>query len=184
MKLDEKTIIGTIKRNVSNSIYRKRFMYYFQDDEEAKKMWEASKSYKEFESNVLNDFLKNRSIGIWMYSFISEYGSDSLNNWYRVRRLFDNVIKTYSDVGSLKVGTNGMNVFIHNDYGDGVTRLAIIKKGHENYGYITRMMRNTNIDISGDINIYDYDCGDKIVTKISGSYTVYVYDGMIAFVEL
>ena len=102
------------------------------------------------------------------------------SHWYRVRAMLGNVIKTSSDAGSVKIGVNNMSVLVPNGYGDGITRVGIIENARE----FNDDMMTFFTTISGkDIIIYDYDCGDVAATTISGSYNIYYYSGLVAFVK-
>ena len=104
------------------------------------------------------------------------------SHWYRVREMFgDNVIKTSSDAGSVKIGVDNMSVLVPNGYGDGITRVGIIENARE----FNDDMMTFFTTISGkDIIIYDYDCGDVAATTISGRYSIYYYSGLVAFVKI
>lgn len=104
------------------------------------------------------------------------------SHWYRVREMFgDNVIKTSSDAGSVKIGVDNMSVLVPNGYGDGITRVGIIGNARE----FNDDMMTFFTTISGkDIIIYDYDCGDVAATTISGRYGIYYYSGLVAFVKI
>ena len=103
------------------------------------------------------------------------------SHWYRVREMFgDNVIKTSSDAGSVKVGVDNMSILVPNGYGDGITRVSIIENARE----FNEDMMTFFATISGkDIAIYGYDCGDVAATTISGRYAIYYYSGLVAFVK-
>lgn len=103
------------------------------------------------------------------------------SHWYRVREIFgDNVIKTSSDAGSVKIGVNNMSVLVPNGYGDGITRVGII----ENACNFNDDMMTFFTAVSGkDIAIYGYDCGDLPEITISGRYNIYYYSGLVAFVK-
>ena len=104
------------------------------------------------------------------------------NHRYRVREMFgDNVIKTSSDAGSVKIGVDNMSILVPNGYGDGITRVGIIENARE----FNDDMMTFFTTISGkDIIIYDYDCGDVAATTISGRYGIYYYSGLVAFVKV
>ena len=102
------------------------------------------------------------------------------SHWYRVRAMFgDEVIKTSSDAGSVKVGVANMSVLVPNGYGDGITRVGIIEKT----GFNDDMMSYFTTIKGENMIIYDYDCGDVAATTISGRYNIYYYSGLVAFVK-
>lgn len=103
-------------------------------------------------------------------------------HWRRVRAMFgDDVIKTSSDAGSVKVGVVNMSVLVPNGYGDGITRVGVFDNARE----FNDDMMTFFTTISGkDIIIYDYDCGDVAATTISGRYNIYYHSGLVAFVKI
>lgn len=103
------------------------------------------------------------------------------NHWYRVREMFgDNVIKTSSDAGSVKVGVDNMSILVPNGYGDGISRVAIFDNSE---AFNDSMMSYFSTVRGKDMIIYDYDCGDVAATTISGRYNIYYYSGLVAFVK-
>lgn len=103
------------------------------------------------------------------------------SHWYRVREMFgDNVIKTSSDAGSVKIGVDNMSILVPNGYGDGISRVAIFDNSE---AFNDSMMSYFTTVRGKDIIIYDYDCGDVAATTISGRYAIYYYSGLVAFVK-
>lgn len=86
------------------------------------------------------------------------------------------IIKTVSDVGSLKVGNDDFSLLIPNGYGDG-----------EMTCYITTDVNISEKDgfkyfslLSGKFNIYDYDCGDNVIyTTSDNAYQVWFGNGYV-----
>lgn len=104
------------------------------------------------------------------------------NHWYRVREMFgDDVIKTSSDAGSVKVGVDNMSILVPNGYGDGITRVAIFG---DSRAFNDSMMSYFTTIKGENMIIYDYDCGDVAATTISGRYGIYYYSGLVAFVKI
>jgi hypothetical protein len=103
------------------------------------------------------------------------------SHWYKVREMFgDNVIKTSSDAGSVKIGVANMSILVPNGYGDGITRISIF----DNPKDFNDCMMSYFTTVKGtNIIIYDYDCGDVAATTISGRYAIYYYSGLVAFVK-
>lgn len=103
------------------------------------------------------------------------------SHWYRVREMFgDNVIKTSSDAGSVKIGVDNMSILVPNGYGDGISRVAIFDNSE---AFNDSMMSYFTTVRGKDMIIYDYDCGDVAATTISGRYEIYYYSGLVAFVK-
>lgn len=182
--------IERIKETLKDNGYGREAHYtsgIIQDDEYYNDLYQKSKSLSEFEKDVLSNDIKNCAV----YSKVSRYGTDSENHWYRVRGLFGNeIIKTYSDVGSLMVGNDSFSTLISNGYGDGTTRVGIVNKCDENIkkaSLCEGMMDNCRVTLKGTFNIYPYDCDapseQKPILTLTGNYFVYNYDGIIALVE-
>lgn len=79
------------------------------------------------------------------------------------------VVKTYSDVGSVKIGNDSFQFNIPNGYGDGNTDVFISDTPTEaptNAEYV--------MHIDGDFNIYAYDCDTSdIAHTLHGAYYVF-----------
>ena len=101
--------------------------------------------------------------------------------WYYVREMFgDKCRKTWSDAGSLKVGTDDFSILISNGHGDGEMRYAVLEK-EEIYNELYIMCHETTI--KGKFNIYSYDCGDDVDMVVEGNFFVYSYEGLVALVR-
>lgn len=79
------------------------------------------------------------------------------------------VVKTYSDVGSVKIGNDSFQFNISNGYGDGDTDVFISDtptKAPKSAEYV--------MHIDGDLNIYSYDCNvSDIAHTLHGAYYVF-----------
>lgn len=139
--------------------------------------WNESNTIEEFKQKVLSDN------DLKMTQGYAEVSKESKEHWYRVREMLGKrVFKTESDAGSVKIGTENLNVLIPNGIGDGTTRCAVFGK-EDTKNFNDNMMEFIGISLDGEIEIYDYDCGINIAKKINGKFFVYVYDGLVAFVE-
>lgn len=99
-------------------------------------------------------------------------------HWKRIRSMIGNKCKkTISDVGGLKIGNSEFSIIIPNGLGDGTTRYAI----YEAYEGFNEQMLAFSTSVQGEIDIYNYDCGDEIVDHISGRYGIYSGNGFIIF---
>lgn len=137
--------------------------------------WEKADTLDEFRSLVLTDERLMNNQGY------AELSKESDNHWYRVRKMFgDKCFKTSSDAGSVKIGTENFTLNISNGYGDGTTRVAVFPKGEL---FNNDMMNFNGTALHGEFNIYSYDCGTEIEKTLNGDYFVYVYEGLVAFVE-
>lgn len=191
MKLEN--INDVLKENMSKDCRIYYLASCILDCDEYSNLYESCSNYDEFEKRVLNEECCLNVI----YSYISLYGKDRRNHWYRIRELFgDRCFKTASDVGSLLVGNEEFQVLIPNGYGDGTTRVAVFNKADSDfdvasdydvaYGIMPDMM-DSGPYLHGKFNIYPYDCSDPTVDEpcktLEGRYFTYYYDGLIAFVE-
>lgn len=79
------------------------------------------------------------------------------------------VVKTYSDVGSVKIGNDSFQFNISNGYGDGYTDVLISDTPTEEPKNAEYVMH-----IDGDFNIYSYDCSaSDVAHTLHGAYYVY-----------
>ena len=187
MKLEN--INDVLKENMSKDCRIYYLASCILDCDEYSNLYESCRNYDEFEKRVLNEECCLNVI----YSYISLYGKDRRNHWYRIRELFGNhCFKTASDVGSLLVGNEEFQVLIPNGYGDGTTRVAVFNKADSDYSVASRIMSDMMDShrgpcLHGKFNIYPYDCCDPTVDEpcrtIKGNYFTYYYDGLVAFVE-
>lgn len=185
MRTTEKAMDLVLNLNnlAPTGIWRKKIL----DSDAMRGLWEESENFEEFCNKVLEhnyfDFFRD-SYGRKVFGEISKRDN---RHWYRIREYFgDKCFKTWSDIGSLLVNNNTL---IHNQYGDGETRVAIFSKGDSDYkgiAFFEDMMNLCGVMFNGKIDIYDYDIiGEgKVCKTIEGCYFVYVYDGLIAFVEM
>lgn len=101
-------------------------------------------------------------------------------HWYRVREMFgERSVTVFSDAGGLKIGNGAFSIIIPNGVGDGKTRYAVFNDSAE----FNDQMMDFVTSVSGEISIYNYDCGRDVDCTISGRYGIYRYDGLIAFVR-
>lgn len=158
-----------------------------QDSELVSELWQSSENYRSFVDELLKhdyfDFQDSTERDIYAYFSKRNFG----NHWYRIRSVFgDKQFKTYSDIGSLLINNNTL---IHNGHGDGTTRVAVFNKDDDDYrgtGFFYDMMHPCIVSFSGKIDIYDYDIKGEgeVIKTINGDYDVFIYDGLIAFVEI
>ena len=121
--------------------------------------------------------------------YLAETHHESM--WYAVRLQLTDMVKTFSDAGSVLIGNEHFSTTFHNGCGDGTTRVGYIKKGND---VLKFMHYESSFNVNGDnCFIYVYDClsGDdlkekhRIVGTIPcGKYDVYSYQGIIALVKI
>lgn len=149
-----------------------------------------SKNYDEFEQRILKEGPTNI-----VYCIISKWGKDRENHYTRIQKLFTEncfYLKTYSDIAGVLVGNKDFQTIISNNYGDGITEIAIFKKDDVRYSFASKCMwhmmgNHYGPTLRGNFNIYPYDCCNPKDTEpcvsLSGEYITYAYDGFVAFVE-
>lgn len=134
-----------------------------QENQEVKAILQKAKNSEEFIRMVLeSDMMKGSQV-------YAELSKDRHDHWKRVRDNVSTWTETYSDIGGLKIGSENFSVNIPNGYGDGEMYYAVVGKGCFNHN-----MLDFWTSIRGkEINIYDYDCGDKVIETLSGRYGIF-----------
>lgn len=98
--------------------------------------------------------------------------------WKTIRGFIgDQLFKTDSDAGSVKIGNGMFSLLIPNGRGDGITRVAVVDDGSGLRG----LEMNYFTTITGEFDVFDYDCGENSVMNLDGKYAVYYYDGFVVF---
>ena len=81
------------------------------------------------------------------------------------------------DGGSIKIGNDEFSVHITNDYGDGTHKVYIFKE--KEISNIKPADAKYVGSVRGKFNIYEYDCGNEVLCKLEGEYSVFKYVGSI-----
>lgn len=137
--------------------------------------WEAAEDIDAFKEAVLNDAQLKHTQAFAVLS------RETPGHWYRVREMFGRkCLHTVSDAGAVKIGNGLFSTLVSNGIGDGTTRIAVFAKGE---GFNENMMNYSGVSAHGEFSIYDCDCGGVPIVELNGNYTVYNYEGMVAFVE-
>lgn len=133
-----------------------------------KKYYEEANSLNEFVQKVLNDERLANNQGYW--KLVEEKDADNYN--VRVLKLFDKLeahkFTTISDAGSLKVGNSSFSTLFSNGYGDCENLVYIIDREIN-----LHCLEFKTIIEGSEINIYEYDCGNKVIATLSGKYALY-----------
>lgn len=151
-----------------------------------------SESYDEFEQRILKEGPTNV-----VYCIVSRCGKDRENHYERIKKLFTEnsspfYLETYSDIAGVLVGNKDFQTIISNNYGDGMTEIAVFKKGDTRYDFASKCMWHMmgyhyGPTLRGKFNIYPYDCCSPKDTEpcvsLDGEYITCAYDGFVAFVE-
>ena len=156
-------------------VYKKMFIKwkYIGSIEIIKEYWLNAKTITEFKELVKNDLRLENNQGYWeLFKEDTRLVINYLNKKEHER------IETYSDIGSLKVGNKDFTICIPNGMGDGTNYVYIINEDVKIpcLKFITTM--------SGEnFEIYDYDCGNNVIKRLSGRYAIYNYNGIFAIVK-
>jgi hypothetical protein len=110
-------------------------------------------------------------------TFCKEKNAESL--WYAIRGSIDLITKCESDRGGILVGNHEFATLISNGYGDGTTRVGMIK----DYGALEFMHYNGMFVVKNG-GIFDYDCCNieksEFIPLEDGTYFSFSYDRIIA----
>lgn len=85
----------------------------------------------------------------------------------------------YCDGGSLKLGNGNFTATYGNDFGDGDFEVRIYDSEEEVMKDYELNQLNFKGSVEGEISIYEYDCGNEILTTINGRYGIYAHCGDI-----
>ena len=167
-----KTNDGFIKDCIFNpSIFNEKY------DNFLKEVLQTAENTEEF----INLFLANKDFKKTQgYQELLKYERPE-QAWYFVRENFsEKCLKLNSDAGGVKVGNDDFSIIIPNGYGDGITRVAIFEN---NDFYCDNLMTYFTLIKCERCHIYDYDCGGLPQVELNGYYSIYFYDGLVAFVK-
>ena len=140
-----------------------------------KEYWNKAKDIKEFKELVLKDSRLKDNQGYWQLAKESENYYNILLE-YLTKKANDS-FETYSDIGSLSVGTKEFKYNIPNLYGDGTNKVYIIDNN------INLNCLDFLTTIEGNFNIYEYDCGNQIAKTLKGRYAIYRGKRVFVFVK-
>lgn len=100
--------------------------------------------------------------------------------WKEIRAAIgDSCVKTVSDAGGVKIGSDSMSLIVPNGRGDGTTRVGVIDDRNRIEDWTPAMTFFSSID--GSFSIYSYDCGGEPVKTLVGRYGIFFYDGIVIF---
>lgn len=93
------------------------------------------------------------------------------------------VFTTYADAGSVKlVAEGGAWVQIPNDYGDGMTAVAV-KSTRGTEGFNENMFKFLTV-VHGPLGVAGYDCSDDVKAELENArYGVYITPRLVVFKE-
>lgn len=140
-------------------------------------------AYEKYDGDVEKiavEVLRSNDPEVKKTQFYAEASKEFDGHWYRLRYMVGSKCrKCGSDAGSLKIGNEEWSILIPNGVGDGITRYAVF----DNESEINTDMLRYFTSVRGKFNIYDYDCGTTIDQTLDGSYLIYIWEGIIAFVK-
>ena len=105
---------------------------------------------------------------------------EEINRKYKgVRKM--KMYKYSCDGGTIKIGNDDFSVHITNDYGDGTHKVYIgtEKEIFDRKPYDAKYVGS----VRGKFNIYEYDCGNEVLCKLEGRYSVYKHAGTIYLIK-
>lgn len=117
-------------------------------------------------------------------AYVMKYERPSMI-WREIRGIMgDRCLKTVSDAGAVRVGSETFSVLIRNCRGDGATRVAVFDEEPQELSGLMGAVMLFQTSIEGDFNIYDYDCtGGNPIMHLAGRYAAYSYDGIVIFIK-
>lgn len=134
---------------------------------------ERAKNFDEFVDLVLYDERLEKNQGYWeLARNIDNIDYNSFVKGY-LKKIADEHLITYSDIGSILLGNKDFKIAINNGYGDCDNDIYIINHNVN----IECLKFNTTFE-GTDINIYEYDCAkseDESLIKLSGRYAIYSF---------
>lgn len=86
---------------------------------------------------------------------------------------------TISDAGAIKVGNDAFTVLIPTGAGDGESAFCVCNEDEFDISTATYFTL-----LSGQFNIYDYDCGNTVAETVEGKFQIYYVDGIVFFVKI
>lgn len=177
--MKQKDLILSEKK--SDDIFLKRCIFNERSKDEVKDMTAKILAESNNSEDFIDEYLNTKELShTQAYAEISKTCRPD-KHWYKVREMFgDRQFKTDSDAGSVKIGNDSFSILIPNGQGDGITRVAVF----DDRQYFNDSMMEPFTLVDGNFNIYDYDCGERVAKKLSGRYYIYVYQGLVAFVQL
>ena len=93
-------------------------------------------------------------------------------------------LTTESDRGDLKIGNKEVAFYVANRYGDGCTNVYFFEKSNEWIRAVEHLMDTSMTSVIGKFDIFQYDCGDKVLCTIEGNYNIHSYCGNVVFIEV
>lgn len=132
---------------------------------------EKAESVEEFKSLIFGDKSLRLSQGF------AELCKEADDYYERVEKfLGENIRRTYSDAGSLKLGNSSFSILIPNGYGDGVTQYAVLGEKEWNDNLLKFLTQ-----VEGKFNIFSYDCGNEVQETVRGKFNIFSGAGIVVF---
>ncbi len=156
-----------------NNEWYKECLKKSKDTSEFLKLYFTTKDKEIIFSQAYGELL--RRINVY-YKGFSKYVSNILNH-------ANKTLTTESDRGDLKIGNKEVAFYVANRYGDGYTNVYFFEKSNEWIRAVEHLMDTSMASVIGKFDIFEYDCGDKVLCTIEGNYNIYSYCGNVVFIE-
>jgi len=175
LQTDELTLFQKRCLNVKDFLGRdKKIMDYDLLARETRKIIADAKDIQELK-NLCIERLPNSQITA---EFIKELGEEK-QHLLKHKENYTLVFQAISDVGSVKIGSGTLSIKLKNGTGDGETTVIVTDEGTFNSHLL-----DFDTEVSGEFDIYNYDCGDEVVVTIRGRYLVYNKQGVVVFSKI
>lgn len=141
--------------------------------------WKKAQDFNTFFELVKNDLKLSKNQGYWELmkeNLIEEEYKTLFLEVYK--KDISKIFHSLSEAGNISIGNDSFRYNISNNYGDCENTIVLIEKSVniEGFDFLTSI-KGTNI------NIYNYDCGNEILTTLNGEYLIYNGNKFIIFVK-
>ena len=182
MKYNKEFMTLVFKANTSKNYHADDCVRFVKSDKGLMKAWRKADDLRGFLEAVRSDeALRWSAFAVYWYGTVNP-------DWYYRReycgKFAREFFKTTSDVGSLKIGCDGMKVLVGNHYGDGINRVAIFDSCSRDDWNLCHLFPHSDVTVQGEnIKVYSYDCSEDVATTLSGTWHVYSDDRFFALVK-
>jgi len=175
MKYNKEYMTAIFKANTGKNFHAQECVRLVRDNKELMKAWRKADDLCGFMEVVKSDEALKWS------AFMVYWCGTVYSDWYYRReycgKFATEFFKTTSDIGSLKIGCDGMKVLVGNHYGDGVNRVAIFDSCSHHDWNLSHLFPHSDVTVQGEnIKVYSYDCGEDVSQPclVRGMYTAMI----------
>lgn len=187
MKYNYKFIINTLKTETRKDYHASDLARSLKSDEKLLKLWRKAENFLSF----IQEVRKSSDDSILFSDFAMYYFGRVRPDWYYRReyigRYSTAFFKTISEGGSLKIGTDGLEILVGNHYGDDINRVAIFDYDNNRHfdNALMSLFPYTDISFRGeDVRIYKTDYNDEVAYTLGpGLWHVYSDDRFFAIIK-